>query len=109
MLYYPLTLRLLDDAIHLFALSLSHFAHPVHYLPGYAPFLSLLSPLPINSRNSDSGVTKQALLSPPHYWHGTCFHLVREKNSAFSSLVDSNRVHLPQQGQILVYSLAVHH
>ena len=37
-----------------------------------------------------SGVTKRALLPPPHY--GTRLRFYREKTSALSSLVDSHRI-----------------
>ena len=63
--------------------------------PNFYPRITLALPpsLPPCS-SSDPGSHSGPLLPPPHY--GTCLHFYREKNSAFSSLVDSRgRLCLP--------------
>ena len=62
---------------------------PEYYL---GTFFSFFVSLPLNTRNSDGGVTKQALLPLPHY-SSMRLHFYREKtSSAFSSLVDPHRI-----------------
>ena len=69
--------------VHFFCL---FFARAIHSLRTFSFSFSF------RRRNSGFGVTRQALLPPPHY--GTHRIFFREKTSALSCLVDSTRIAL---------------